>query len=103
MRCFQPSADSPRCYQQKGNLAGWIDLDQRAILQADISYHPGATVTQEGSAMPDNIDDLLPTAKQIQRQTALDEAEKADQYARRAAAAEAEKHALIERLSKPRA
>ena len=51
--------------------------------------------------MSDKIDDLLPTAKQIQQQTALDEAEKADQYARRAAAAEAEKRALIERLSKP--
>jgi hypothetical protein len=82
-------------------LAGRIDLDQSAILQADVSYRLGATVTQEGSAMPDNIDDLLPTAKQIQRQTALDEAEKADQYARRASAAEAEKRALIERLSKP--
>ena len=53
--------------------------------------------------MPDNIDDLLPTAKQIQQQTALDEAEKADQHARRAVAAEAEKRALIERLSKPSA
>ena len=47
------------------------------------------------------IDDLLPTAGEIQKQTALHEAEKADQYARRLAAAEAEKRALIERLSKP--
>jgi hypothetical protein len=47
------------------------------------------------------IDELLPTAKEIQKQTALKEAEKADQYARRLAAAEAEKRALIERLSKP--
>jgi hypothetical protein len=86
---------------RKRNLAGRIDLDQSAILQVDNTFHPGATVTQEGSAMPSNIDDLLPTAKQIQQQTALDEAEKADQYARRAAAAEAEKRALIERLSKP--
>jgi hypothetical protein len=86
---------------RKGNLAGRIDLDQSAILQEDRSYRPGATVIQEGSAMPEKIDDLLPTAKQIQQETALKEAEKADQYARRAAAAEAEKHALIERLSKP--
>jgi hypothetical protein len=56
---------------------------------------------QEGSAMPDKIDDLLPTAKEIQKQTALKEAEKAEQYARLQAAAEAEKRKLIEKLSKP--
>ena len=48
-----------------------------------------------------NIDDLLPTAKEIQKQAALKEAEKAGQHAERLAAAEAEKRALIERLSKP--
>ena len=47
------------------------------------------------------IDDLLPTAKQIQIQAALKEAEKADEFARRLAAAEAEKKALIDKLSKP--
>ena len=51
--------------------------------------------------MPGKIDDLIPTAKDIQRQAAIKEAEKADEHARHAAAAEAEKHALIERLSKP--
>ncbi|CCE10357.1 conserved hypothetical protein [Bradyrhizobium sp. STM 3843] len=51
--------------------------------------------------MPENIDSLLPTAKEIQRQAALKEAEKADQYARTAAAAEAEKRALLEKLGKP--
>lgn len=51
--------------------------------------------------MPEKIDDLLPTAKDIQKQAALQEAERAEQYARRTAAAEAEKHKLIERLSKP--
>lgn len=51
--------------------------------------------------MPPKIDDLLPTAKDIQRQAALKEAEKADEIARRMAATEAEKRALIERLSKP--
>ena len=39
--------------------------------------------------MSKTIDDLLPTAGEIQKQTALHEAEKADQYARRLAAAEA--------------
>jgi hypothetical protein len=51
--------------------------------------------------MPDSIDDLIPNAKQIQKEAALKEAEKAEQYARLAAAAEAEKRALIERLSRP--
>src|SRR5436853_159538 len=47
------------------------------------------------------IDDLIPSAKEIQKQAALKEAEKADEIARRTAAAEAEKRALIEQLSKP--
>jgi hypothetical protein len=51
--------------------------------------------------MAGKIDDLIPTAKDIQRQAAIKEAEKADEHARHAAAAEAEKRALIERLGKP--
>jgi hypothetical protein len=51
--------------------------------------------------MPENIDDLLPTAMEIQRQAAINKAEEADQIIRRLATAEAEKRALIERLSKP--
>ena len=51
--------------------------------------------------MPDSIDDLIPNAKQIRKEAALKEAEKAEEYVRLAAAAEAEKRALIERLSKP--
>jgi hypothetical protein len=51
--------------------------------------------------MPQTIDDLIPQAKEIQRQAALKEAEKADQYARNLAVAEAEKRALIEKLGKP--
>jgi hypothetical protein len=47
------------------------------------------------------IDDLLPSAKEIQKQAALKEAEKADQHAKQLAAAEAEKQALIEELRKP--
>ena len=50
--------------------------------------------------MPD-IDHLIPNAKQIRTEAALKEAEKAEQYARLAAAAEAEKRALIERLNRP--
>jgi hypothetical protein len=51
--------------------------------------------------MSEKIDDLLPTAKEIRKQAAIREAEKTDQAARAAAAAEAEKRALIEKLSKP--
>ena len=50
--------------------------------------------------MPDRIDDLIPNAIQIRKEAALKEAEKADEYARLAAAVEAEKLALIERLSR---
>jgi len=51
--------------------------------------------------MPDRIDELLPTAKEIQKQAAIKEAAKADEHLRRAAAAEAEKRALIEKLGQP--
>jgi hypothetical protein len=51
--------------------------------------------------MLENIDDLLPTAKEIQRQAALKEAEKADEHVRRLMAAEAEKQKLIDELGKP--
>ncbi len=43
----------------------------------------------------------LPTAKEIMQQIALREAEKASAAARERTAAEAEKQALLERLSKP--
>jgi hypothetical protein len=51
--------------------------------------------------MPPSIDDMIPHAKQIQKEAALREAEKVDEYARLAAAAEAEKLALVERLNRP--
>ena len=51
--------------------------------------------------MPVNIDELLPTAKEIQRQAAIADAEKAEQYLQKLAVAEAEKRTLIDRLSRP--
>ena len=51
--------------------------------------------------MPDSVDDLIPNATQIRKEAALKEAEKAEEYARLATAAELEKRALIERLSRP--
>src|SRR4051794_12372508 len=51
--------------------------------------------------MRDSIDDLIPNATRIRQEAALREAEKAEEYVRVAAAAEAEKRALIERLARP--
>jgi molybdopterin-biosynthesis enzyme MoeA-like protein len=51
--------------------------------------------------MAKSIDDLLPTAKAVMTQIAMKEAEKASEHMRRVAAAEAEKKALIDQLSKP--
>ena len=48
-----------------------------------------------------NIDDLLPSANDIRKQSALKEAEKAEQEMKLRAAAEAEKRALIDELTKP--
>ncbi len=48
-----------------------------------------------------NIDEMLPSAKEIQKQSALKEAEKAKEFMRAKIAAEAEKRELIEELAKP--
>src|SRR4051794_13795820 len=47
------------------------------------------------------IDDLIPSAKEIQKKSALRESAKAEEHARRLAAAEAEKRLMIEKLSQP--
>jgi hypothetical protein len=47
------------------------------------------------------IDDVLPTTNELQKKLALAEAEKGAEAARRAAAEEAEKKALLDGLSKP--
>jgi len=52
-------------------------------------------------AMTTSIDDLLPTAKDLMTKIALAEAEKASEYMRVAAAAEAEKKALMDQFAKP--
>jgi hypothetical protein len=51
--------------------------------------------------MTTSIDSLLPTAKDLMTKIALAEAEKASEYMRSAAAAEAEKKALMDQLAKP--
>jgi hypothetical protein len=87
--------------KQKRNPAGALDLDQGADPATAFSLRSAETAIEEGSAMSEKIDDLIPTAKEVQRQAAIKEAEKADEYAHRLAAAEREKRALIEKLSKP--
>jgi hypothetical protein len=51
--------------------------------------------------MSGKIDDLIPSAKELHQQAIIREAEKAEEHLRSMAAADAEKHALIEKLSKP--
>jgi hypothetical protein len=65
-----------------------------------LANKPSQTVIQERFRMA-KIDDLIPNAKEIQKQAALKEAQKADEHAKRLAAAEAEKQALTDRLNKP--
>jgi len=47
------------------------------------------------------IDDLIPTAQEIQRQASIKEAEKAEERLRLVAASEAAQRSLIEKLSQP--
>ena len=51
--------------------------------------------------MSGKIDDLIPSAKELRKQASIKEAEKAEEHLRWVAAADAEKRALIEKLSKP--
>jgi hypothetical protein len=51
--------------------------------------------------MSEKIDDLIPSASELRQRVSLKEAEKAEERLRGMAAADAEKRALIEKLSKP--
>ena len=51
--------------------------------------------------MSGRIDDLIPSAKELQKQASIKEAQNAEERVRWMAAADAEKLALIEKLSKP--
>jgi hypothetical protein len=53
------------------------------------------------TAKTDDLSRLLPTAQHMMEKLALAEAEKADEAARRNALAEAEKKALLDKLTKP--
>jgi hypothetical protein len=57
-------------------------------------------MTQLATSVPDPLA-VLPTAKDVMKQIALKEAEKASAAMRELTAAEAEKHALMEKFSKP--
>lgn len=56
---------------------------------------------KEGAKVQEGQTVELPTAKELMKQIAQKEAEKASEYMRREGAGQAEKKALIERLSKP--
>ena len=66
--------------------------------RSEINGNKGATSMAENKADPFSE---LPTAKDLMKQVALKEAEKASDYVRKQAAAEAEKKALMDRLAKP--
>lgn len=51
--------------------------------------------------MPDKAADMLPTAKDVMKKLALAEAEEASKEAKKLAKLEAEKKALLDKLSKP--
>ena len=51
--------------------------------------------------MPSNIDEVLPSAKDCMKKIALAEAEEAEKETQKRAAAEAEKKALLDQLTKP--
>jgi hypothetical protein len=80
-----------------------FDLNQTnrsAKLYAELFGYAGAESRVMEQPMM-TVDDLVPTAKDLQKRLALSEAQKAAESARQAAAAEAEKKALLDQLSKP--
>jgi hypothetical protein len=61
----------------------------------------GAFDTERSVPMTTTLDDVIPTATDLQKRLALAEAEKAAESAKRRAADDAEKRALLEHLSQP--
>ncbi len=59
------------------------------------------TAPENGATHDDDVDDLLPTAKDLMKKLALAESDKAAESARRHAAEEAEKKALMDQFLKP--
>src|SRR5262245_35489145 len=79
-----------------------VDTAARAVQSTQLAA-PGRTDPwmPRRQAMTTSIDDLLPTAKNVMEKIALEEAKKASKEMQRRAAADAEKQALIDQLSKP--
>jgi hypothetical protein len=78
----------------------WIKTFRLGETIASVN-HVGDCSKGEEAVMSAKIDDLIPSAKELRQQAAIKEAEKADEHLRLTAAADAEKRALIEKLSKP--
>src|SRR6476646_6913364 len=83
---------------EAGELA--LDFSQNPMPVPDPLW-PGARHWRKEWSMTTTLDDLLPTAKDLQKKLALAEAERATASARNLAAEEAEKKALLDQFSKP--
>jgi hypothetical protein len=66
-----------------------------------VSARPDVENHAEKQTMATTLDDVLPSAAECRQTSAQREADKASEYARRQAEAEAEKNALMEKLAKP--
>ena len=93
----KPEASAVAVHLRRACSAEWLDLNQDGTRRP----HPNlrgnddsANVTAGAISHARSIDDLIPSAKEIQKQAALKEAEKAEEYAKRLAAAPRPKSAL---------
>ena len=71
------------------------DLSRHAETSATASDHAGS------KRMTTNLEELLPSAKELMAKIALDEADEAEKQARARSESDSEKKALIDQLSKP--
>src|SRR5262249_40571485 len=96
--CHQGPPFASRLPMPPGGFA--LDLSQSARCAAGWRITDAWRRRKEWS-MATTMDDLLPTAKDLQKKLALAEAEKAAASARKLAAEEAEKKALLDHFAKP--
>jgi hypothetical protein len=101
-RGSSPSGTSGTRLGQVGTILRQI---KASPMPPDMNVQYDSTeLAQKESTMnmaPDELSKLLPSAKQIMEQVALAEAEKASEAMRQKAKADAEKKALIDRLTRP--
>src|SRR5215468_4555961 len=85
-----PCSETPRSPTQSIHMrcSARFDLSQAGANKRWLPFLTIGSRLKGWNIMPTNIDELLPTARDILRQSALKEAEKAEEAARHAAAAE---------------